>query len=118
MGQVENPDNTPLADATRRAIKIRQVLIAQATNRQTITYGKLAELIGNEVLYRALGDYLDRVADFCTAKNLPDLTVIVVRQSTGRPSGKAETPEDIDKVREDVYGRNWFADTPPTPDEI
>ena len=64
----------PMTATQRRALKIWQVLIARASNRQTITYGELARVIGNEVPPPALGRYLDLVADFCQVRGAgPDL---------------------------------------------
>ena len=105
----------PMTATQRRALKVWQVLIARASNRQTISYGELAGVIGNEVPPPALGRYLDLVADFCQVRGVPDLTLVVVSIETGQP-GKVREGVDVAEQRELVYGRgDWYAMTPPTP---
>ena len=104
----------PMTATRRRALKTWQVLIARASNRQTITYGELARVIGNEVPPPALGRYLDLVADFCQVRGVPDLTLVVIIE-TGQ-LGKVREGVDVDEQREAVYRQgDWYAMTPPTP---
>ena len=101
----------------RRALKLWQVLIGRASNRQTITYGELAATIGNEVPPPAVGGYLDLVAGFCRSNGMPDITVLTVNKETGRPS-KEERGVDVYRERENVYDHSWYALTPPTPEDF
>ena len=100
-----------------RAIKLWQVLIGRASNRQTITYGELAATIGNEVPPPAVGSYLDLVAAFCRSNGMPDITVLTVNKETGRPS-KEESGVDVYREQENVYDHSWYALPSPTPEDF
>ena len=106
----------------RRLLKIWQVLISRARNRQTITYGELALLIGEEGIHqRNLGPYLNHIVAFSMQAAKKDLTVIVVRQDTGKPSKgnpMVAAVSDVDKEREEVFKIQWFSLTPPTPGDF
>ena len=105
----------------RRLLKIWQVLIARATNRQTITYWELALLIGEEGIHQLnLGPYLNHIAAFSMQATARDLTAIVVRQDTGKPGEGNPTVavSDVDKEREEVFKIRWFSLTPPAPGDF
>ena len=102
----------------QRALLIWQVLIAKARDRQTIPYGILAYTIGLKPgAHRAIGLYLDPIERYCRDNSLPVLTIIVVNLQTGRPS---YVPEGLDEDAEweRVFDRKWFAQMPPTIDEL
>ena len=96
-------------ETTIRTSKVWQVLIARATNRQTLTYGELAKAIGNPGLALGIGHDLDLIADYCRENGLPSLWVIVVNQQTGTSS---QEPENVGAERERVYAHPWFTVTP------
>ena len=56
---------------------------------------------------------LDFIANYCRAKSLPDITILVVLKETGRPSS-GNTVDDVDKERERVFAREWFKVPPPS----
>ncbi len=96
------------------AVRMWQVLISCASNRQTITYGELARRIGwEEGSARGAGAPLEQIAQYCQGTSLPWLTVIVVRADTGRPGEGYTGPADIDVEREEVFSYPWFAAPPP-----
>ena len=68
-----------------RALQIWQILIAKASNRQTLTYGMLAQLLGFKGA-DVLAPILGHIMFYCQQNNLPPLTVIVVNQKTGLPT--------------------------------
>ena len=107
----------PMTPVQRRAVKIWQVLIARASNRQTITYSELATLIGREIAARGIGPDLDRVQAFCSQRGLSDLTVTVVASDSGKPR-KVTPGVDVDKERQRVFKEKWFATEPPQPEEF
>ncbi len=103
-----------MAKASQRALLTWQVLIAKASDRQTITYESLAVMIGMHPLGKlSLRHYLNRVANYCSNNNLPDITVIVVALKSGRPAYVSDG-QDVDAERERVFAHKWFAEMPPT----
>lgn len=105
---VDNP-----TDASR-AIQIWQILISKAHNRQTITYGNLAGLLGYS---RAdlMAYKLGHIMYFCKENNLPPLTVLVVNKETGKPGdGFTENVDDFDVERENVFKYDWYGLCPPS----
>ena len=92
----------PIAPAQRISAQIWQVLIARATDKQLILYAELAELIGRKGQDNLLGPYLDRVSAFCAKSQKPDITVLVINASEGRP-GKLSPDLDLDMERLEVF---------------
>ena len=110
---IEKFDNNP--SNASRAVQIWQILISKAHNRQIITYGILADLLGfggAGVLAQKLG----HIMYFCTQNNLPPLTALVVNNKTGLPEGEGlnKFVSDLNSAREDVFKYNWYALYPPS----
>lgn len=84
-----------------RTAQILSVLFLAARNRQTLTYGMVANLAG-QVIAQGLGPYLGRITDYCSTNNLPCLARLVVSKETGRPS------EDLPGTNEDVFAFDWI----------
>jgi alkylated DNA nucleotide flippase Atl1 len=106
----ENPSHP------KRAQQVWQILVAKATNRQTVTYGQLADILGfggAGVLSQTLG----HIMHFCQQNGLPPLTVVVVNEGTGLP-GEGLICDDLNADREKVFGHDWFGLVPPTPEEL
>ena len=99
-----------------RASQIWQILVCKASNRQTLTYGQLSELLGFKGA-GTLAHFLGHVMYYFIQNDLPPLTVLVVNQETGLP-GKGLIEADFNADREDVFSFDWFAVVPPTPDEL
>ena len=103
-----------MTKVSQRALLTWQVLIAKATDRQTITYESLAVMVGMQPLGKlAVRHYLNRVANYCLNNNLPDLTIVVVALKRGRPAYVSDGV-DVDAEREKVFAHKWFAEMPPT----
>lgn len=99
-----------------RALQIWQILIAKAHNRQIITYGILADMLGFKgagVLATPLG----HIMYYCQQNELPPLTVLVVNKNTGLP-GEGLIGADLNADRERVFQYDWFGVYPPTPEEL
>lgn len=96
-----------------RAVQIFSILISAAYNRQTVTYGMVAELIeygGAGVLDRQLG----LILHWCAENELPPLTVLVVNATTGLPGEGFGDAETLHSDREKVFNHPWFTLVPPT----
>ena len=93
---------------SQRAMQIWQILIAAAHNRQSLTYGQVADYLEFEragVLAQTLG----LIMNYCEAKGLPPLTCLVVNKDTGIPGHGLSTVDDLPRDREDVFNTNWYA---------
>ena len=93
---------------SERAMQVWQILVSAAHNRQSLTYGIVAEHLEFEGA-GVLSQILDRILKYCEAKKLPPLTCLVVNQETGVPGSGLSTLNDLPRDREAVYNTNWFA---------
>lgn len=89
-----------------RALQIWQILIAKASNRQTVTYGIFADLLGFHGA-GVLAHMLGHIMFYCQQNDLPPLTVIVVNQDTGLP-GEGLSGADLSADRERAFNFRWF----------
>ncbi len=99
-----------------RAAQVWAVLAQAATNRQTLTYERLSQLIG--VPSRGLGNFLGHIQSYCMKKDLPALTSIVVHKDTGLPGYGFAAADNVPKAQADVYKYDWLACTVPTPSDL
>ena len=99
-----------------RAAQVWQILVSKAMNRQTLTYGQLASMLGFE---RAgtLAHILGHIMHYCIQGGLSPLTVLVVNQETGLP-GEGLIQAELNADREKVFGFNWYGLIPPSADEL
>lgn len=108
--------------ATERTITIGRLalpyLVACAQKRETITYGKLAKLVGSH--HRAIRYAIGYIRDeICRARGLPMLTAIVVNQDSHEPGDNflpegtahlspAEYTHRFEQLRDDVFAcQDW-----------
>lgn len=99
-----------------RAQQIWLILTCKALNRQTLTYGSLAAMLGFEGA-GTLAHLLGHIMHFCSENGLPPLTVLVVNQETGLP-GEGLVGADLNADRERVFRLNWYSIVPPSPEEL
>ena len=96
---------------TERAMQIWQILLGAAHNRQTVTYGQIADHLGLGGA-GVLSQTLDLIHHYCVAKELPSITCLVVNQESGIP-GSGYDPAvgegSLHAIREEVYRKNWYA---------
>ena len=64
-----------------------------------------------------MGVYLKLIMEYCANCGLPPLTVVVVNKKTGRPGSGLPT-ENVDAMRESVFGHDWRGVYQPTPQEL
>ncbi|TVP64914.1 MAG: hypothetical protein EA343_04380 [Nodularia sp. (in: Bacteria)] len=101
----------------KRALQIWQILICKASNRQTLTYGMLANILGFQGA-GTLAPILGHIMCYCQQYELPPLTVMVVNQKTGLPGEGLTSPDDLHAEREQVFNFDWFGLYPPSPEEL
>ncbi len=99
-----------------RALQIWQILICKASQRQTLTYGLLAQALGFHGA-GTLAQPLGHIMFYCRQNSLPPLTVLVVNQETGLP-GEGLTEVDLNADRESVFRYDWYSLVPPSPQEF
>lgn len=92
------------------AFKSWPILIERASKKENITYKELAEQIG--VHYRVVRHSLGEIQKYCQQENLPPLTILVVNQSTKKPSHgftaiTIKTDDDLTRGRDRVYEYPW-----------
>jgi len=100
-----------------RALQVYQILLGTAANRQIITYGMLADILGYEGA-GVFAEILDHIAYWCARRGLPPLTVLVVNKDTGLPGDGIPVQADINVERERVFSFKWYRILPPTTDEL
>ena len=107
-----------IMSAGERAAQIWAVLALAARNRQILTYEIVGRLIG--VPARGLGHLLEPIQSYCLVKDLPPLTILVVREGTGTPGSgfSAASANEFSKKQLDVFGFDWLDHGAPTPEEL
>lgn len=100
-----------------RALQIWPLLTFAASLRMTLTYKRLGELIGTGPM--SLGDWLEPIQSYCLVKDLPPLTVLVVRDSNGLPGSGFVGAERsaVPEAQTRVFRHDWTAQ-PPKPEEL
>lgn len=99
-----------------RAVQVWQVLVNAAFYRQTLTYTILADRIGANP--SDLAPPLGMVSRYCSLKQLPPLSVLVVRSDAGTPAEDLTFATDIDFAREAVYQLEWLKLKPPAANDF
>jgi len=93
------------------ALKVWQVLVGAAHNRQILTYEILANYIGMGA--GTMAQTLGIVMRYCQKHHLPPLTAIVVGKTRGLPGTGLTTIQEINCDREKVYQYKWYLRIPP-----
>jgi putative restriction endonuclease len=89
-----------------RAFRAWPILTKRARDRDTITYGELAGLLG--IHRRPIRYLLGVIQDYCIEANLPPLTILIINQS-GKPGSGfiAYDFDNLEQGREWVWDFNW-----------
>ena len=99
-----------------RAVQVWQVLVNAAFYRQTLTYTLLADRIGADST--ELSVPLGMISRYCALKQLPPLSVLVVRSDAGTPAADLSFATDVDYAREAVYQLEWLKLKPPASNDF
>lgn len=101
-------ENTSI-NQDERAFKVWNALCAAAAQKQTLTYGRLGEVVG--VHHRAVRFILAPIQDYCLQEKLPPLTILAVSQQTSQPSEGfiAWDTANIEEGLASVFGYAWHA---------
>jgi hypothetical protein len=98
-----------------RAAQIWPLLAWAAKNRQILTYEIVGSLIG--VPHFGLSSNLDPIQSLCLRRNIPALTVLVVKND-GRPGGGFTAAEDVLAEQQRVFRHDWLQEPSPSPDDF
>lgn len=90
-----------------RAAQIWPILTFAASMRVTLTYGRLAQIIGG--VPPALGRWMEPIQSYCIINDLPPLTVIVVSDIDGIPGAGFVGASDVPGAQGRVFRHDWFA---------
>ena len=98
-----------MANQYERAYRAWPMLTKCADNGKTLTYGQLAKRLG--IHHRTVRFLLGKIQDYCLEEKLPPLTILVVNQSTQRPSEGfiAWDADNLPEGRENVFKYSWDA---------
>ena len=99
-----------------RAVQVWQVLVSAAFYRQTLTYTIVADRIGADASEVATA--LGTITRYCSLKQLPPLSVVVVRSDAGTPAEDLTWTTDVDFAREAVYEMEWLKLKPPSANDF
>ena len=97
----------------QRASQIWQILISYAHTKQTLTYEKLAQLLG----YRGAGvlaQTLEHIMRWCEEQDVPPLTALVIGKSTKKPGSGLTAVTNFPNSKKAVFDFSWFRVVPPT----
>ncbi len=103
---------------SERAAQIWAVLAWAAKNRQTLTYGQVASLIG--VPTAGIGQLLEPIQSYCLVSELPPLTILVVQQDSGLPGSgfTGATASEFGKAQMEVFAFDWLKHGNPQPEKL
>src|SRR4051812_44790690 len=101
-----------------RVAQLWSLLVLAASNRQILTYGLVAKLIGAPTA--ALGAWLEPIQSYCLIKGLPALTALVVSGSTGEPGEGfvGYAVKDVAREQQHVFTFNWTENDAPSPEVL
>ncbi|MFN7123080.1 MAG: hypothetical protein ACK4NM_13720 [Hydrogenophaga sp.] len=101
-----------------RAAQIWTVLAWAAKHRQNMTYSQLTQLTG--AFTGGLGALLEPIQSYCLTKDLPPLTVLVVKQETGLPGSgfTGASAHDLGAAQAKVFNFDWLSHGNPGPEEL
>ncbi len=90
----------------------------KSTDKKTITYGELAELMGypDKRAGHTLGRQLGIIGQYCRLNDLPTLNAIVVNQTTGAPGEDVllRDGRTFKQEQKAVMAQDWFQFGVPT----
>jgi hypothetical protein len=90
-----------------RAAQIWPLLTFAASMRVTVTYGRLAQVVGG--MPPALGRWMEPIQSYCIINRLPPLTVLVVSEVDGMPGSGFVGASDVPEAQARVFRYDWFA---------
>jgi len=90
-----------------RAAQIWPLLTFAASMRVTLTYGRLAQLVGG--IPQGLGRWLEPIQSYCLINGLPPLTVLVVSEIDGMPGSGFIAAADVPDAQARVFRHDWLA---------
>ena len=89
-----------------RASQLWSILTLAATNNQILTYDLVSKLTG--VPRPAIGGLLEPIQTYCSSKNIPALTSLVVSEKTGLPGIGFIGAQDVPLEHIKVFNFDWL----------
>lgn len=87
-----------------------------ASNRQVLTY----ELVGKSCGLPAasIGDFLRPIQQYCSERDLPPLTSLVVGKESGSPGEGFIATEDVPRAQAATFSHDWLSIRAPSEEEL
>ena len=95
-----------------RAQQLWSLLALAASSRQILTYDMVARLTG--VVRPSIGDFLRPIQQYCTERELPPLTSLVVSEQTGLPGEGFIAAPDVPAAHIRVFQHPWLETPAPS----
>lgn len=89
-----------------RAQQLWSILVLAARNRQVLNYGIIEKATG--LVRPSIGQMLSPIQNYCLNKDLPPLTILVVRDKSGIPGDGFIAAADIPQAQQHVFAYDWL----------
>jgi hypothetical protein len=99
-----------------RAQQLWSILVLAAHNRQILTYAIVSQACG--VPAPSIGDFLRPIQQYCSERELPPLTSIIVNKSTGLPGGGFIAAENVPLAQMETFSKNWLEEQAPSAEQF
>lgn len=99
-----------------RAQQLWSILVLAAKNRQVFTYEIVAQACG--VPPPSIGEFLRPIQQYCSEKDLPPLTSIVVNKNTGLPGEGFIAAENVPIAQIQTFSIDWLSQPAPSAEQL
>jgi hypothetical protein len=89
-----------------RAQQLWSILVLAAKNRQVLTYGIIEKATG--LVRPSIGGMLSPIQNYCMNRDLPPLTILVVKDKSGMPGDGFIAAERIPEAQQEVFAYDWL----------
>ena len=101
-----------------RALQIWQILVSKASNRQSMTYGNLSDMVGGSVIPIDMGAASEPHHAVLPDKWLAAIDYTCSKPRDWRAGSGTSSINALNMDREKVFNYGWFGIVPPTLEEF
>lgn len=99
-----------------RAQQLWSILVLAARNRQILTYEMIGQACG--VPAPSIGDFLRPIQQYCSERQLPPLTSLIVQKNTGIPGDGFIAAENVPIAHMQTFSKNWLEEQAPSAQQL